>query len=85
MIDVEALKRFLLLSGLLFTAVGWWRAEVHNARLAESAVGFRDLAQTCVDTSFTRLDDLESKRRELVDALSAGGPRSVVEAEEESR
>ena len=31
MIDVEALKRWLLLSGLLFTAVGWWRAEVHNA------------------------------------------------------
>ena len=85
MIDVEALKRWLLLSGLLFTAVGWWRAEVHNVQLAESAVGFRDLAQTCVDTSFTRLDDLESKRRELIDALSVGGPRSVVEAEEESR
>ncbi len=61
MIDVEALKRWLLLSGLLFTAVGWWRAEVHNAQLAESAVGFRDLAQTCVDTSLTRLDGIESK------------------------
>ena len=85
MIDVEALKRWLLLSGLLFTTVGWWRAEVHNVQLAESAVGFRDLAQTCVDTSFTRLDDLESKRRELIDALSVGGPRSVVEAEEENR
>ena len=79
MIDIEVLKRWLLLSGLLFTTVGWWRAEVHNARLAESAVGFRDLAQTCVDTSFTRLDDLESKRRELVDALRVGGPGAVVE------
>ena len=79
MIDVEALKRFLLLSGLLFTAVGWWRAELHNARLAESAVGFRDLAQTCVDTSLTRLDGMESKRRELVDALRVGGPGAVVE------
>ena len=45
MIDVEALKRFLLLLGLLATSIGWWRAEVHNAQLAESAVGFRDLAQ----------------------------------------
>ena len=79
MIDVEALKRWLLLLGLLFTAVGWWRAEVHNARLAESAVGFRDLAQTCVDTSLSRLDDIESKRRELIDALSAGGPGAVAE------
>ena len=81
MIDVEALKRFLLLLGLLATSIGWWRAEVHNARLADVATGFGELAQTCVDTSLTRLDDLESKRRELVDALSAGGPRSVVEAE----
>ena len=79
MIDVEALKRWLLLSGLLFTAVGWWRAEVHNAQLAESAVGFRDLAQTCVDTSLSRLDGIESKRRELIDALSAGGPGAVAE------
>ena len=79
MIDVEALKRFLLLSGLLFTAVGWWRAEVHNAQLAESAVGFRDLAQTCVDTSLTRLYDLESKQRELIHALRVGGPGAVVE------
>ena len=79
MIDVEALKRFLLLSGLLFTSVGWWRAEVHNAQLAESAVGFRDLAQTCVDTSLTRLDDIESKRRELIDALRVGGSEAVAE------
>ena len=79
MIDVEALKRFLLLSGLLFTAIGWWRAEVHYAQLAESAVGFRDLAQTCVDTSLTRLDGIESKRRELIDALSEGGSGAVAE------
>ena len=79
MIDVEALKRWLLLLGLLFTAVGWWRAEVHNAQLAESAVGFRDLAQTCVDTSLTRLDGIESKRRELIDALREGGPGAVAE------
>ena len=78
MIDVEALKRFLLLSGLLFTAVGWWRAEVHNARLADVATGFGELAQTCVDTSLTRLDDLESRRRDLIDALSTGGPRAAV-------
>ena len=34
MIDVEALKRWLLLLGLLFTTVGWWRAEVlqHKGR-----------------------------------------------------
>ncbi len=79
MIDVEALKRWLLLSGLLFTAVGWWRAEVHNAQLAESAVGFRDLAQTCVDTSLSRLDGIESKRRELIDALRVGGSGAVAE------
>ena len=79
MIDVEALKRFLLLSGLLATSIGWWRAELHNARLAESAVGFRDLAQTCVDISFTRLDDIESKRRDLIDALSVGSSGAVAE------
>ena len=79
MIDVEALKRWLLLSGLLFTAVGWWRAEVTGAQLAESAVGFRDLAQTCVDTSLTRLDGIESKQRELIDALRMGGSRAVAE------
>ena len=79
MIDVEALKRWLLLSGLLFTAVGWWRAEVHNAQLAESAVGFRDLAQTCVDTSLTQIDDLESKQRELIDAMRVGGSGAVAE------
>ena len=79
MIDVEVLKRWLLLLGLLFTTVGWWRAEVHNAQLAESAVGFRDLAQTCVDTSLSRLDDIESKRRELIDALSVGGSGAVAE------
>ncbi len=50
MIDVEALKRFLLLLGLLFTAVGWWRAEAHNARLADAATGFGELARTCIDT-----------------------------------
>ena len=79
MIDIEALKRFLLLSGLLFTAVGWWRAEVTGAQLAESAVGFRDLAQTCVDTSLTRLDGIESKQHELIDALRVGGSRAVAE------
>ena len=79
MIDVEVLKRWLLLSGLLFTTVGWWRAEVHNARLAESAVGFRDLAQTCIDTSLSRLGELESKQRELIDALSVGGSGAVAE------
>ena len=79
MIDVEALKRWLLLLGLLFTSVGWWRAEVHNAQLAESAVGFRDLAQTCVDTSLTRLDGMESKQHELIDALRVGGAEAVAE------
>ena len=78
MIDVEALKRVLLLLGLLATSVGWWRAEVHNARLAELGDGFYGLARDCIDTSLSRLDDLESKQRELINALSAGGPRAAV-------
>ena len=78
MIDVEALKRFLLL-GLLFTTVGWWRAEAHNARLAELGDGFYGLAKECIDTSATQLEGLESKRRELIDALSTGGLRAAVE------
>ena len=79
MIDVEALKRWLLLSGLLFTAVGWWRAEVHNARLAELGDGFHGLARDCIDTSLSRLDGIESKRRELIDALRVDGPGAVAE------
>ena len=79
MIDVEALKRFLLLSGLLATSIGWWRAEVHNAQLAELGDGFHGLARDCIDTSLSRIDDIESKRRELIDALRMGGPGAVTE------
>ena len=78
MIDVEALKRWLLLSGLLATSIGWWRAELHNARLAELGDGFYGLAKECIDTSATRLDALESRRRDLIDALSTGGLRAAV-------
>ena len=78
MIDVEALKRFLLLLGLLATSIGWWRAELHNARLAELGDGFYGLAKECIDTSATRLDELESRRRDLIDALSTGGPGAAV-------
>ena len=78
MIDVEALKRFLLFLGLLATSIGWWRAELHNARLAELGDGFHGLARDCIDTSLSRLEGLESKQRELIDALSTGGPRATV-------
>ena len=79
MIDVEALKRWLLFSGLLFTAVGWWRAEMHNAQLAELGDGFHGLARDCIDTSLSRLDGIELKRRELIEALRVGGPEAVAE------
>ena len=78
MIDVEALKRFLLFLGLLATSIGWWRAELHNARLAELGDGFYGLARDCIDTSLSRLEGLASKRRELIDALSTGGPGAAV-------
>ncbi len=79
MIDLEAVLRWLLLLGLLATSVGWWRAELHNARLAELGHGFHDVAMECIDTSLVRLNALELGWRDLIGALSVGGPRAVVE------
>ena len=79
MFDLEKLVRLFFLFWLLFTTAAWWRAEVHNMRLAESAMGFQQLAQTCVDTTFVRLQGLESRQREATEILLLEGPRALVE------
>lgn len=87
-LDLEGLDRHILalrargslylLASLVFV-VGWWRAEVHNSRLAQNSSDLTRMVVACFDTSFTKLNGLETRSREVAEALFVGGPRALVE------